>query len=75
LRQVAASGRTDYPRVRLEHRRGARDAGRLSGKPLAIAGLWGLITGDPGGGGLDSVWFAAGPDDESDGLLGNLRAS
>ncbi len=46
-----------------------------SGVPLAIDGLWGLITGDPGAGGVDSVWFAAGPDDESHGLLGTLRAS
>ncbi len=46
-----------------------------SGAPLAIDGLWGLITGDPGAGGVDSVWFAAGPDDESHGLLGTLRAS
>jgi len=46
-----------------------------SGVPLVIDGLWGLITGDPGAGGVDSVWFAAGPDDESHGLLGTLRAS
>ena len=46
-----------------------------SGAPLAIDGLWGLITGDAAAGGPDSVWFAAGPDDESHGLLGTLRAS
>ena len=46
-----------------------------SGAPLAIDGLWGLITGDPGAGGVDSVWFAAGPDEEWRGLLGTLRAS
>jgi len=46
-----------------------------SGKPLAIDGLWGLIVGDAGAGGPDSVWFSAGPDDESHGLLGTLRAS
>ena len=46
-----------------------------SGKPLAIDGLWGLIVGDPAAGGADSVWFSAGPDDESHGLLGTLRAS
>jgi uncharacterized protein (TIGR03118 family) len=46
-----------------------------SGAPLAIDGLWGLIVGDPGAGGVDSVWFSAGPDDESHGLLGTLRAS
>ena len=46
-----------------------------SGKPLAIDGLWGLIVGDAAAGGPDSVWFSAGPDDESHGLLGTLRAS
>ena len=44
-----------------------------SGKPLAIDGLWGLIVGDSVAGGVDSVWFSAGPDDESHGLLGTLR--
>jgi len=44
-----------------------------AGKPLAIDGLWGLIVGDPVAGGADSVWFSAGPDDESHGLLGTLR--
>jgi hypothetical protein len=44
-----------------------------SGKPLAIDGLWGLIVGDPVAGGVDAVWFSAGPDDESHGLLGTLR--
>jgi uncharacterized protein (TIGR03118 family) len=46
-----------------------------SGKPLAIDGLWGLIVGDPSSGGVDSVWFSAGPDEETHGLLGTLRAS
>ena len=46
-----------------------------SGKPLAIDGLWGLIGGDAVAGGPDSVWFSAGPDNESHGLLGTLRAS
>jgi len=45
-----------------------------SGKPLAIDGLWGLIVGNTAAGGPDSVWFSAGPDDESHGLLGVLRA-
>ena len=57
---------------------GWEDHGVLKGtdhRPIEIDGLWGLITGDPGAGGVDSVWFAAGPDDESHGLLGTLRAS
>ena len=44
-----------------------------SGRPLAIDGLWGLIVGDGVAGGPDAVWFSAGPDDESHGLLGILR--
>ncbi|HEY3713770.1 MAG TPA: TIGR03118 family protein [Jatrophihabitantaceae bacterium] len=57
------------------------DSGRLRGtlvdakhKPIAIDGLWGLIVGDAVAGGADSVWFSAGPDGESHGLLGLLRA-
>jgi len=42
---------------------------------IAIDGLWGLITGDAVAGGPDSVWFSAGPEDETHGLLGILRAS
>jgi uncharacterized protein (TIGR03118 family) len=45
-----------------------------NGQPLAIDGLWGLIVGDAAAGGPDAVWFSAGPDDESHGLLGVLRA-
>jgi uncharacterized protein (TIGR03118 family) len=44
-------------------------------KPLVIDGLWGLIVGNAGAGGPDSVWFSAGPEEESHGLLGTLRAS
>jgi len=43
-------------------------------KPIAIDGLWGLLVGDAAAGGTDSVWFSAGPDHESHGLLGLLRA-
>lgn len=42
-------------------------------KPIVIDGLWALIVGDPAAGGTDAVWFSAGPDDESHGLLGLLR--
>ena len=45
-----------------------------AGRPLAIDGLWGLMVGDAVAGGPNSVWFSAGPDDESHGLLGVLRA-
>lgn len=46
-----------------------------NGAPLVIDGLWGLLVGDAAAGGPDAVWFSAGPDDESHGLLGVLRAS
>lgn len=45
-----------------------------SGKPLAIDGLWALMVGDAAAGGTNAVWFSAGPDEESHGLLGVLRA-
>jgi uncharacterized protein (TIGR03118 family) len=44
------------------------------GQAIAIDGLWGLLVGDAVAGGPDSVWFSAGPQDESHGLLGILRA-
>ena len=56
-------------------------SGRLVGtlstakhKPIVIDGLWGLIVGDQVAGGSESVWFSAGPDEESHGLLGLLHA-
>jgi uncharacterized protein (TIGR03118 family) len=42
---------------------------------IAIDGLWGLLVGDDVAGGPNSVWFSAGPDGESHGLLGILTAS
>jgi uncharacterized protein (TIGR03118 family) len=44
-----------------------------SGRPLRIDGLWALFPGDPAAGGTRSLWFSAGPQDESHGLLGLLR--
>ncbi|WP_406468341.1 TIGR03118 family protein [Streptomyces sp. NBC_01594] len=44
------------------------------GKPIVIPGLWGLQRGTDKSGGRDSVWFAAGINDENNGLLGTLRA-
>lgn len=41
--------------------------------PITIDGLWGLILGDQMAGGDNSLWFSAGPDDESHGLLGMLQ--
>jgi uncharacterized protein (TIGR03118 family) len=45
-----------------------------SGQPLEIDGLWALLVGDAASGGPNAVWFSAGPDEESHGLLGVLRS-
>jgi len=45
------------------------------GTPLAIDGLWGLRVGNGGSGGSpNALYFAAGPNNESDGLFGTLTA-
>lgn len=46
-----------------------------SGAPLVIDGLWGLRPGNGAAGATSDVWFSAGPDGESHGLLGILRAT
>jgi uncharacterized protein (TIGR03118 family) len=43
------------------------------GVPLAIDGLWALLPGTANTGGVDSLWFSAGPDDEQHGLVGLIR--
>jgi uncharacterized protein (TIGR03118 family) len=49
-----------------------RDA---TNKPITIQGLWGISFGDGGAGGpANSLYFGAGPDSESNGLLGSLTA-
>ncbi|MGW5464000.1 TIGR03118 family protein [Streptomyces sp. NPDC003996] len=45
-----------------------------NGCPIEIDGLWGLQQGTDRSGGRDSIWFAAGIEDEEHGLLGTLRA-
>lgn len=40
---------------------------------IAIDGLWALLPGTANSGGTDAVWFSAGPDDETHGLLGIIR--
>jgi uncharacterized protein (TIGR03118 family) len=42
---------------------------------IVIDGLWGLLAGTASTGGTDSVWFSAGPNGESHGLLGLLQAA
>ncbi|WP_211233007.1 TIGR03118 family protein [Solirubrobacter soli] len=54
-------------------------AGQLrmaDGRPLAIDGLWALEfgMGAANNGPTDSLFFTAGPDDESNGLFGTIRA-
>jgi uncharacterized protein (TIGR03118 family) len=43
------------------------------GKPIEIDGLWALLHGTASTGGTDSVWFSAGPNEEADGLVGQIR--
>jgi uncharacterized protein (TIGR03118 family) len=46
-----------------------------TGHAIAIDGLWALQPGTATEGGVDGVWFSAGPDDEAHGLLGVIRLS
>jgi uncharacterized protein (TIGR03118 family) len=49
--------------------------GDLDGNPLVIDGLWGLTAGNGGSAGsTNSIYFSAGPGDESHGLFGALNA-
>jgi uncharacterized protein (TIGR03118 family) len=43
------------------------------GKPLTIDGLWALTQATAATGGTDALWFSAGPDNETHGLIGLLR--
>jgi uncharacterized protein (TIGR03118 family) len=46
-----------------------------TGNPLSIDGLWGLIPGDgSSAGNIHDIYFTAGPNDESGGVLGVLRS-
>jgi uncharacterized protein (TIGR03118 family) len=44
------------------------------GRTIVIDGLWGLLPGNGTSAGTDDVWFSAGPQGESHGLVGVLRA-
>jgi uncharacterized protein (TIGR03118 family) len=41
-------------------------------KPIAIDGLWALLPGTANSGGVGTLWFSAGPNEEADGLVGQL---
>jgi len=58
---------------RFEHRGELRDA---SGKTISIDGLWALQFGhgSPTNGPTNTLFFTAGPNDESDGLFGSITA-
>ena len=46
-----------------------------TGNPLSIDGLWGLIPGNGGStGNIQDIYFTAGPDGESGGVLGVLQS-
>ena len=40
---------------------------------LSIDGLWALLPGTAASGGTNAVWFSAGPDEETHGLVGIIR--
>jgi hypothetical protein len=44
-----------------------------TGKPFAEPGLWQILPGTAATGGTNALWFAAGINDEANGLLGVLR--
>jgi uncharacterized protein (TIGR03118 family) len=45
----------------------------MRGRPIAIDGLWALLRGTASTGGTGAVWFSAGPNEEADGLVGQIR--
>jgi len=56
--------------------RSGRVRGQLrgtDGRPLSIDGLWGILPGTETTGGTGSLWFSAGPDNETHGLVGLIR--
>jgi uncharacterized protein (TIGR03118 family) len=65
----------DFGDGRINAYRGDRFLGQLrgtNGKTIAIDGLWGILPGTATAGGTNALWFAAGTNDEADGLLGLL---
>jgi hypothetical protein len=62
----------ELPNGRFEHRGELRGS---DGKPLTIDGLWALRFGNGGNAGpTGTLFFTAGPDDESHGLFGSITA-
>jgi len=43
------------------------------GRTIKIDGLWALLRGTATTGGTDAVWFSAGPNEEADGLIGQIH--
>lgn len=62
------SGRIDV----FQHRHFVGQLRDAKHHPITIDGLWALHPGTAGTGGRDSVWFSSGPNDEKDGLVGQL---
>lgn len=58
---------------RFQHNVAQQVKDSATGRPLVIPGLWALTAGTATTGGVDSIWFSAGIDDETHGLLGVLR--
>ncbi len=60
---------------RFQHQISGQVKNAANGRTLVIPGLWALTSGTASTGGVDSIWFSAGIDDETHGLLGVLRHS
>ena len=55
------------------HFRGLLDG--ANGRPIQIERLWALLPGTATTGGTDAIWFSAGIDNETHGLVGTLKAA
>ena len=66
-------GRIHAFRPRSGHLDGTLEDGH--DRPIVIDGLWALLPGNGTTAGTADVWFSAGPQDESHGLLGVLRVA
>jgi uncharacterized protein (TIGR03118 family) len=58
---------------RFQHKVAQQVKNSANGRTLVIPGLWALTQGTAATGGVDSIWFSAGIDNETHGLLGVLR--
>lgn len=58
---------------RFQHKVASQVRDAVTGRTVVIPGLWALTSGTATTGGTDAIWFSAGIDDETHGLVGVLR--